>query len=399
MRALRYLAFGMLLLARSAYGDLLADEKSGVVRVTSGGETGSGFIVRADAVHHEIYVVTAAHVIKNDPHPTVTLFTSRGKAFPCRVLRTTGTSDEALDVAVLLARVAPDAMSGLMVFHLAESQVLRGGEAVRIIGNPVYDRPVWSVVNASVEAVEDGRVYFTGNIGEGHSGSPIILGDQVVGMVVRMANARTTYPSTGVAIDSLYPVLAGTLPTKDVVAEFKSPAFCTTLKAVIRSALEEEGGQFKSMKGSHHATDDTTELYRLRCDLPGMGATGYIREFRTHVPEAEILLSSCLLDQNDIGDVVGTLMKEVADCLPGSTYSLIDGDEQNKIDSLYFWPGLQEFHGVSWRLQLRVEEGNARWITSGFNRYPSIVVTFWWRSEADIPKVQFRMIQHLDRID
>lgn len=155
--------------------------KSGVVRITARVEgqqpkVGSGFIVRLgkDAA----YIVTAAHVIEGDPNPQVTFFLQSQQSFTARVIGVESQNPKGL-AALLVSGPLPD---GLISLALDQTREIQGGEPITLIGFPRTLAP-WAVSTGNLNGLKGPELSLQALIEEGHSGSPVLLGGKVVGVV------------------------------------------------------------------------------------------------------------------------------------------------------------------------------------------------------------------------
>jgi S1-C subfamily serine protease len=149
--------------------------KPGVVRIINEASKlkGSGFIFRIDLDKKEVYIVTVAHILNGTRKPKVEFYIDQDKP----VEATIKILNEEMDLAVILVRGNKQIPEGIMALNILPSVRLSGGDRVIVIGSPRLGVP-WSIVEGSVEAVQGGEVFFSGNIGEGISGSPLLKDNQ-----------------------------------------------------------------------------------------------------------------------------------------------------------------------------------------------------------------------------
>ncbi|MBX3329911.1 MAG: SUMF1/EgtB/PvdO family nonheme iron enzyme [Nitrospira sp.] len=181
-----FLATALCLLSTSLVPhDLLAqgseDLKRGVVKITARGEgqqskVGTGVVVRVD--HDAAYIVTAAHVIEGDPEPIVTVFPNPQKPLVAQVVGIQGGDQHGL-AALRVVGPIPD---GLVALPLDLTTKVVGGEALTFIGFP-RTLPPWTVSTGSLSGMNGPILAFQALVEEGHSGGPLLLNGQVIGVV------------------------------------------------------------------------------------------------------------------------------------------------------------------------------------------------------------------------
>jgi Sulfatase-modifying factor enzyme 1/Trypsin-like peptidase domain len=155
--------------------------KKGVVKITAQVEgqqpkVGTGFIVRVEK--DAVYVVTAAHVIEGDPKPTVTFFPLAQQPFAAQVIGIEGGDPHGL-AALRVAGPIPEGVVALALDHAIK---VAGGEAVTFIGFPRALSP-WTVSTGSLSGLKGPTLAFQALVEEGHSGGPLLLNGQVIGVV------------------------------------------------------------------------------------------------------------------------------------------------------------------------------------------------------------------------
>jgi hypothetical protein len=172
----------LLLVPGAASPQDLERQKAGVVKVTSKLEgsrrTGTGFIVRLDA--DAAYIVTASHVVEGDNRPLVEFFTRRNATVEAETARIEGGDPRGL--ALLVVRGKERLPPGIAALPLSGGAGLRGGESVTTIGFP-RGGGAWAVVRATVVSREGRDLLLDGSIDEGNSGGPVLMGENVVGVV------------------------------------------------------------------------------------------------------------------------------------------------------------------------------------------------------------------------
>ncbi|TKB70756.1 MAG: hypothetical protein E8D52_01295 [Nitrospira sp.] len=162
------------------YAQNIEDLKKGVVKIAAqvDGRTkvGSGFIVRLDK--DAAYIVTAAHVVEGDSKPTVTFFLNPQQPFVAQVVGIDGGDPQGL-AALRVAGPIPD---GVVALPLDLTTEVVGGEAVTFIGFPPT-LPPWTVSTGTISGLKGPTLAFQALVEEGHSGGPLLLNGQVIGVV------------------------------------------------------------------------------------------------------------------------------------------------------------------------------------------------------------------------
>lgn len=181
------------------WGQDIEDLKRGVVKITAhvAGQqpkVGTGFVVRVDK--DAAYIATAAHVIEGDPNPAVTFFSLPQQPLTAQVVGIEGGDFNGI-AALRVAGPIPD---GVVALPLDLTTKVAGGEALMFIGFP-RTLPPWTVSTGTVSGMKGPTLAFQALIEEGHSGGPLLLHGQVIG-VVSDARERLGYaiPASIVAV-------------------------------------------------------------------------------------------------------------------------------------------------------------------------------------------------------
>ncbi|HEY7759146.1 MAG TPA: serine protease [Burkholderiales bacterium] len=172
----------LLLIAGATWPQDLDRQKAGVVKVTSrldgARRTGTGFIVHLDT--DAAYILTASHVVEGDNRPLIEFFTRRNATAEAETVRIEGGDPRGL--ALLVVRGKDRLPAGIGALPLRRGADLRGGESVATIGFP-RGGGAWAVVRATVVSREGRDLMLDGSIDEGNSGGPVLMGENVVGVV------------------------------------------------------------------------------------------------------------------------------------------------------------------------------------------------------------------------
>ena len=155
-----------------------ASLRGGVVKIMSVNQdgmrsTGTGFVVKAEGT--SVYIVTAAHVVANDPNPRIEFFTRRNTPVSAEMLK----KDLRYDLALLKA----ESPQQPMVLGLEASATPRVGDEVTTIGFP-RTGGAWLVSRADLSGRDGVDLILSGGaIDEGNSGGPVIKDGKVIGVV------------------------------------------------------------------------------------------------------------------------------------------------------------------------------------------------------------------------
>lgn len=173
------LALSLLFFHRT-YAQDINSFKPGVVRIENSrmNEVGTGFIIKIDGIN--VYIVTAAHVVRGEQHPSVYLFSQQHKPVSATLLNRESDDNEGL--ALILVETNAKTLSGLIALKMGFTSDLGNGENVKIIGFP-GSTSLWTVDNGSVKRLEGRNLVLSGAIREGDSGGPVILNEQAIGLV------------------------------------------------------------------------------------------------------------------------------------------------------------------------------------------------------------------------
>jgi len=171
----------IILFPQFLWAQVTDDLKRGVVKITARGEgqqpkIGTGVVIRVD--QDAAYVLTAAHVIEGDPKPTVTFFPNPQQPLMAQVVGIEGGDQNGL-AALRVAGPIPD---GVVALPLDLSTKVVGGEALTFIGFP-RTLPPWTVSTGSLSGMNGPTLAFQALVEEGHSGGPLLLNGQVIGIV------------------------------------------------------------------------------------------------------------------------------------------------------------------------------------------------------------------------
>lgn len=247
--------------------------KAGVVRIRNNlsGEVqvGAGFIVKVDG--GQVYVATAAHVVKGNQHPDVYIFNRQRDPLQAEVLDRQ--EDDVKGLALLRLKVPSSIASGVTALKLSSTSQLGGGEAVQVIGFP-DSTTFWTVDSGSIRRIEGHNLVFSGVVTGGNSGGPVILNGQVIGLVTDV-NHSSAYAARAEVVElyvnGIEPNLtrAGTSATRQPENRQPADEFCQTLDVL----YEVSAGGFSSVVGEAIGNDNS---FKAKTLLPGATA-GFVR--------------------------------------------------------------------------------------------------------------------------
>lgn len=237
--------------------------KSGVVRIQNNKlhEVGTGFIVKVDG--NQAYIITAAHVVRGDQHPSVNLYNHQQDALRAEVLDRE--EDDTKGLALLRLKLLSTAATGIMTLKLGYTSNLNGGEDVKVIGFP-DGTAFWTVNNGSVARIEGRNLVFSDAIRGGNSGGPVILNGVVIGMVTDVSQS-SAYAARGETIETYANGIVANLIS--IGGDVRRSDFCRTLNEL----LDASRTGFDSIVGEAVRSSEGTFLPKIL--LPG-ATNGYV---------------------------------------------------------------------------------------------------------------------------
>lgn len=156
--------------------------KSGVVRIVNPelNAQGTGFVVSITHDQSRIFIVTAAHVVKDAGYCDVYLPSDMIVAVRGKVIKTE--EGETNGLALLVVVGNKQQFSDLTALEIGDAQELKGSENVQVFGFP-GGTAICTVTVGNI-ARHDGRfLVVSGNIWEGNSGGPVVFNGKVVGLI------------------------------------------------------------------------------------------------------------------------------------------------------------------------------------------------------------------------
>lgn len=170
----------------NCYAQSIEVQKAAVAKILSKSEgvrkNGTGFVIRIES--EKIYVITAAHVVAGDNNPKVVFYKTRNISFPAEVIRLEGTYEKGL--ALLLVRGTSNLARKLIQPILNSRDTPKVGDNITVIGYPRF-LDTLSIIKGNIVSKRGRNLIFTGAIDDGISGSPLIKGGYVIGLVTEVA--------------------------------------------------------------------------------------------------------------------------------------------------------------------------------------------------------------------
>jgi len=251
-----------------------------IIKNTFDGQQGSGFIIKIDQKSNELYILTAAHVIKDTEHPDIYFFGNTILHQESQILQ----QDKGIDLALLKVKLSASSLSEVISLNFLIDSKPFAGSSIYIIGIPLNGND-WSIIPCTVQAIESGKIKFSGNIGKGTSGSPVLYNGKIAGLVQKAGNQITGLPSEAVISDIIVPWM-GTINSDDWIGQVNSSEFQDAIKTI----LNDSPNDFINLKGGFdHSQYDTVFDYRIyyryyicNVSLPGFGEeTGLLHYSKT----------------------------------------------------------------------------------------------------------------------
>ena len=214
---------------------MVSAARTGVVRVVTGANWGSGFIVDADG-----HILTSAHVISGSAS-AITVLLDDGTELSAQALAW----DLERDVALL--KIDPDGRT-LVPLRFADSA--REGEEVIALGYPIDPNGALTVTKGIVSSLRDygdagGYIQTDAAINPGNSGGPLLnRGGEVVGM-----NSRIVRDLDGMDAEGIGLALRSS-DLSDALAAMKAGDFPITSRTQIQPAFGPESGLLADDDGS-----------------------------------------------------------------------------------------------------------------------------------------------------
>lgn len=211
--------------------------KAGVVRIENTKQqdqnVGTGFVVKINGTN--IYVVTAAHIVRGDQHPNVYLFNQGFQPLSATVIDME--EDDVKGLALLLVNTTEQSAAKLVAIKLRSTSDLGNGENVRVIGFP-GGTSIWTVDSGTIKRLEGRNLVLSGAISGGNSGGPIVLGQHSIGLVTDVSQAD----GFATRAESLLTYVNGFLPAP---VSIDSPSQTITLTLSLDKIVVHQDGSIK----------------------------------------------------------------------------------------------------------------------------------------------------------
>jgi trypsin-like peptidase len=190
MRQVLLIALALTMYQHSGSAQDLNRVKAAVVKIeNSNGDTGTGFVIKIDG--RNVYILTAAHVVKGNHRPRIYLFSQPHD--PLSAILLDREEDDSKGLALLLLKTDGPAGDRITPLKLRGTNELGNGESVMVIGFP-DGTSIWTVESLNLKRLQGRDLILSQGIREGTSGAPVLLNQEVVGLVtdIGQADARAT---------------------------------------------------------------------------------------------------------------------------------------------------------------------------------------------------------------
>jgi len=165
--------------------------KKSVVKITSQGRQGTGFIV--GLMSDTVYILTVSHVVASDPASNIEFF-GQTREFKAKILEIEGQQENGFALLAVMGSIPSDAIP----LYVANKFDLEQGDSVFTFGFPRSGGD-WAYDELSYSSRIAREILFSGSdMKEGNSGSPLIKGDEVVGMVTSVTDFAHANSSVGI---------------------------------------------------------------------------------------------------------------------------------------------------------------------------------------------------------
>jgi V8-like Glu-specific endopeptidase len=280
--------------------------KSGVVRIqnSKSDEVGTGFVIKVNG--NQAYIITAAHVVKGDQHPSVYLFNQQHDALQSEVLDRE--DDDTKGLALLRLKLSSRIASGITALKLSYTSQLDGGEDIKVIGFP-DSTAFWTVGSGSIARIEGRNLVFSGAVRGGNSGGPVIFNGLVIGMVTDVSQAAA-YAARGEVIETYANGIVANLisvSTAIITRPANNSASNDNLCVTLNMLLDASKGGFYSIVGDPINSENT---FKSKIVMPD-AIDGYIRP-----PKEAHYRFLIEKDKGKVENLFYTYVTRVRGCLP-----------------------------------------------------------------------------------
>jgi Trypsin-like peptidase domain len=253
--------------------------KSGIVRIVNPGlkAQGTGFVVSITHDQSRIYIVTAAHVVKDAEYCDVYLPSDRTVAVKGKV--TEPEEGETKGLALLEVVGDKQQFSDLTALEIGEALGLKGSESVQVFGFP-EGTTICTVTTGNIARNEGRSLVVSGNIREGNSGGPVVFNGRVVGLVTDIRSFA--YAEQGESIRQYVRGLGIALPAKPAASSperkatpnptpVPSDEFCQAVTNVVLAGVQgfiDIVGEPGHSDGQYRATISVPEAKQVGFVIP-----------------------------------------------------------------------------------------------------------------------------------
>jgi S1-C subfamily serine protease len=229
---------------------------------------GSGFIFRYDDKEHIAYLLTNEHVVNGAEKVHVVFFSRPRNSVEGTVVR----HDRGKDLAVVMVNGESNIPSDVMIIEFGQSSALLVGDSIEILSYSSEDQE-WSVTKGTVEGLRREimepqgsetvpAIRFSAFVRAGDSGSPLIMGMRVFGLVESAPSSGSDTESQVVAIQDFLKEL---LPTPNTDPDWLHPPV-PRARPVVQVDREAQASAIRFLDSLIH--NQLTEAYESVAVIP-----------------------------------------------------------------------------------------------------------------------------------
>ncbi len=156
--------------------------RAGVVRIVAksddGSKVGSGIIVKQ--TENRAIILTASHVIEGAKKIQVAFYRDPLTSLPGNVYKMEGDDPKGLGILKVEGKLPP----GITSLQINPAEHAKAGESVMMIGHPRTAGVPWMIAQGTIGGLDGRLLLFSGPIEEGSSGGPLIVNNEVIGVIV-----------------------------------------------------------------------------------------------------------------------------------------------------------------------------------------------------------------------
>lgn len=217
-KLLLFLLVHLLILALPSYAGELDMIKKGVVHISSrppGGarKMGTGFIVQIK--NGTVFILTASHVIAGEQHPKIEFYLDeKVDPLPANVLDGAEGGDLRRGLALLSVRPNADVLSKILALPFSPKESPnQSGQEILVVGYP-GDAFGMVVIRGNLVGERGRDLQIDANISEGASGSPVLKGGYVIGLLQERGATYSEGNRAGSLRDFVEGYNVGALPSE-----------------------------------------------------------------------------------------------------------------------------------------------------------------------------------------